>query len=93
MSNVSTTSVSSSLAEVFRRALDLPEDVDVTSLAYGDHPHWDSVGHMVLISELEETYGVLLDTDDVIGLSDYQAAVDLLARLGVTRRHAAGAGE
>jgi acyl carrier protein len=72
------------LADVFRRALDLPEDVDVTVLAYGQHPSWDSVAHMALVSEIEETYGVLLDTDDVIGLSDYQAAVELLERLEVT---------
>lgn len=73
---------STNLAQVFRRALDLPPEVDVTTLAYGKHENWDSVGHMVLIAEIEETYAVLLDTDDVIGLSDYQAAVELLARLG-----------
>ncbi len=84
MSEVSSTSTSPALAQVFRRALDLPEDVDVTELAYGRHDHWDSVGHMVLVAEIEEAFGVLLDTDDVIGLSDYDAAVQLLDRLGAT---------
>jgi acyl carrier protein len=83
VTDASTTSADPRLAEAFRRALDLGEDVDVTTLAYGAHPNWDSVGHMVLVAELEETYGVMLDTDDVIGLSDYAAAVELLARLGV----------
>jgi acyl carrier protein len=73
----------STLTQVFRRALDLPDCVDVTDLAYGQHENWDSLRHMMLVAEIEETYGVLLDTDDVIGLSDYRAAVDLLARLGV----------
>ncbi len=84
MSDVSTTSAYSSLTQVFRTALDLGDDVDVTALAYGQHEGWDSVGHMVLVAEIEDTYGVLLDTDDVIGLSDYGAAVALLSRLGVS---------
>jgi acyl carrier protein len=82
VSDFSQVPVDGCLAAVFRRALDLPDDVDVTALAYGDHPNWDSVGHMVLVAEIEETYGVLLDTDDVVGLSDYEAAVALLERLG-----------
>ena len=71
------------LTEVFRLALSLPDGVDVSGLAYGHHENWDSIGHMVLVAEIEEAYGVLLDTDDVVGLSDYQAAVDLLGRHGV----------
>jgi acyl carrier protein len=72
------------LADVFRRALDIPSDVDVTTLAYGKDERWDSIGHMVLVAEIEDAYGVLLDTEDVIGLSSFQAAVELLERLGTT---------
>lgn len=71
------------LAEVFIRALELPADTEVTSLAYAKHEHWDSVGHMALVAELEAVYGVMLDTDDVLNLSNYDAAVDTLRRLGV----------
>ena len=73
----------SRLSRVFTDALDLPADVDVTTLAYGRHEHWDSIGHMTLVAEIEDEFDVLLDTDDVIGLSDYAAAVALLDRLGV----------
>ncbi|HLJ01825.1 MAG TPA: hypothetical protein VKT31_00215 [Solirubrobacteraceae bacterium] len=84
MSEISATSTAPALEQVFRRALDLSDDVDVTALAYGQHDHWDSVGHMVLVAEIEDAFGVMLDTDDVIGLSDWQAAVELLERLGVS---------
>ena len=83
MSDASVTSAPPALAQVFRRALDLNDDVAVTELAYGKHEHWDSVGHMVLVAEIEDAFGLLLDTDDVIGLSDFSAAVELLARHGV----------
>jgi acyl carrier protein len=75
--------VAPKLANAFLGALDLAPDTDVTTLAYGQHEHWDSIGHMTLVAEIEDAYGVMLDTDDVIGLSDWQAAIDLLERLGV----------
>jgi acyl carrier protein len=71
------------LAEAFRMALELTPETDVETLAYGEHPHWDSIGHMALVAEIEDTYGVMLETDDVLGLSDYAKAVELLQRLEV----------
>lgn len=72
------------LEQAFVDALDLPADTDVSRLAYGHHDHWDSIGHMALVAEIEDVYDVMLDTDDVIGLSDHAAAVALLERHGVT---------
>jgi hypothetical protein len=71
------------LEQAFVAALELPAGTDVHQLAYGRHAHWDSIGHMALVAEIEDVYGVMLDTDDVLGLSDYAAAVALLERLGV----------
>jgi acyl carrier protein len=71
------------LEDVFRSALELGPDVDVTVLTYTGHEHWDSVGHMALVAEIEEAYGLLLDTDDVLNLSSYTAALELLERHGV----------
>lgn len=71
------------LAKAFRIALELPPETEVETLAYGEHPHWDSVGHMALVAEIEDTYGVMLETDDVLGLSSYSKAVELLQRLEV----------
>jgi acyl carrier protein len=72
------------LAKVFVDALDLPPETDVTTLAYGLHEHWDSIGHMALVAEIEDAYGVMLDTEDLIGISNWQTAVDLLGRLGIS---------
>jgi acyl carrier protein len=55
----------------------------VETLAYGEHPHWDSVGHMALVAEIEDTFGVMLDTGDVLGLLSYANAVEVLQRLEV----------
>ena len=54
------------------------------ALAYQSIPQWDSVGHMALVAEIENTFNVTLDTDDIIGMSDVSKAVDILRKHGVT---------
>ena len=74
------------LRAAFVEALGLPPDVIdafVTELRYGAIKEWDSVGHMRLVALLEEAFGVMLETDDVIDLSSYTRAVEILAKYGV----------
>jgi acyl carrier protein len=68
------------LAAAFKEALGLAADVDVTTLAYGKHKNWDSVAHMQLIAVLEREFDILIETDDVIGMSDYGKAVEILRK-------------
>ena len=46
-----------------------PDQLD--TLTYRSTSGWDSIGHMVLISSLEEAFNILIDTDDIIDLSSY----------------------
>jgi acyl carrier protein len=68
------------LIQAFITALELPEDVDVAALEYGGHPNWDSLGHMALVAEIEAVFDVMLDTDDVLALSSFDAAAELVRR-------------
>jgi acyl carrier protein len=58
-------------------------DSDFNSLAYGKQEEWDSVGHMALVAELEAVFGIMLDTDDVVGMSSYPVAIEILRRYDV----------
>lgn len=60
------------LDDAIRASLALPETTDVTTIAYGRTEEWDSVAHMQMIVAIETAFGILLDTDDVIAMSDYQ---------------------
>jgi len=71
------------LANAFRTGLALSEGADVTHLEYRSIPQWDSVAHMQLIMELENLFEVMLQTDDVINLSSYTAAKNILGKYGV----------
>jgi acyl carrier protein len=74
--------MSERLDGAFRTALDLPDDTDVRRLQYGKHNRWDSVGHMALVAEIEDAYDVMFDTDDVLDMSSYDKAVEIVRKLG-----------
>ncbi len=73
------------LQQVFTRALGAEID-NFESLEYRGIPQWDSVAHMTLVGELEAEFDVMLDTDEVIGMSSFQKAREILARHGVEFR-------
>jgi acyl carrier protein len=72
------------LREVFIQALALPEDTDVTSLKYRDVDEWDSVGHMALVAAIEDEFDVQFGTDQVIDMSSFEVALDMLRMMGAS---------
>lgn len=74
----------SRLRRAFAVGLHLQEIDSLDTLAYAASPSWDSLAHMTLIAVLEEEFGVSFEADDVLELSSYAKARDLLATRGVT---------
>lgn len=68
------------LKRVFIEALGIAEDSDFQSLEYGINEKWDSVAHMGLVARIEDSFDIMLDTDDVIGMSSYNIAVETLKK-------------
>ena len=73
----------SKLKEAFANALAISMDQVTDDLKYRGIPEWDSISHMVLISELEEEFDVEIETDDVIDMSSFQKAQEILTKYGV----------
>lgn len=73
--------IAGKLREVFVEALDLDEDVDVENLKYRDIEAWDSVGHMALVAAIEDEFDVEFETDQVIDMSSFKVAVDMVKGL------------
>jgi acyl carrier protein len=71
------------LRECFSRALGIPEDRVAENLEYNTIKEWDSVGHMALVAEIEGTFEVMFDTDDILGMSSVAKAREILRRHGV----------
>ncbi|MEA2538579.1 MAG: hypothetical protein QOF11_2813 [Chloroflexota bacterium] len=71
-------SESQRLDAAIRRGLGLTNGDDLTTLAYGRTEYWDSVAHMQLVAAIENEFGIMMETDDVIAMSSYAAARQIL---------------
>ena len=69
------------LRDVFVEALGLDASVDVENLKYREIEEWDSVGHMALVAAIEDEFDVEFDTDQVIDMSSFKVAVDMVTEL------------
>lgn len=59
------------------------EDGMLDDLTYQGINEWDSVGHMALISALEDEYGIMMDMEDIIEFSSFKIGIDILKKYGV----------
>jgi acyl carrier protein len=83
----SVTTVQNSLEKLksaFREALPLPDDVIYDHIEYGQTNGWDSIAHMRLIAAIETQFDLMLTTDELISLSSFPKAQELLRKYGVT---------
>lgn len=53
---------------------------EAEKLEYQAIPAWDSVGHMGLIAAIEDAFGIMMDTDDIIDLSSFEKGKEILAK-------------
>jgi len=59
------------------------EESDLSNLKYQDITAWDSVGHMALMSSLEDAFEIELDIDDIIEFSSFEFGKTILAKYDV----------
>ena len=55
-----------------------------SELKYNDIPEWDSIGHMTLISGLEEEFNISIETDDIIDFSSFEKGKEILKKYKVS---------
>ena len=44
---------------------------------------WDSIGHMSLIAAMEDTFDIMMDTDDIIDFSSFEKGKEILKKYDV----------
>lgn len=69
--------------KVFMEAFSLKEEQLKGNVEYNTIPEWDSVGHMTMIADLEDAFGITMETDDIINFSSYQKGAEILKKYGV----------
>jgi acyl carrier protein len=71
------------LKDAFAQSLGLNGVADFDHLAYGSTTGWDSVAHMALVASIESAFDIMLSTDDVIDMSSFSKAKQIVAKYGV----------
>ena len=71
------------LKKAFIDALGIEENQVIDTLTYNSIPEWDSIAHMALIAEIDDVFDTMLDTDDVLDMSSFAKAKEILAKYDV----------
>lgn len=68
------------IQSIFQDVIGVDPKGDRSAIVYSEIPGWDSVAHMALIAALEEAFNCMLDMDDIIDMSNYDKAVEIMQK-------------
>lgn len=71
------------LKDIFSKTLEIDEALITDKLTYNSIPEWDSIAHMALVAELDDVFDIMLDTDDILDMSSFAKAKEILMKYGV----------
>ena len=66
--------------DIFIKSLSIETEKFNDNIKYNEIPEWDSIGHMTLMSGLEEGFGITMDTDDIVDFSSFKKGFEILEK-------------
>ena len=69
--------------KIFVESLSIESEKFNDDIKYNEIPEWDSIGHMTLMSGLEEGFKIALETDDIIEFDSYKKGIEILKKYKV----------
>ena len=69
--------------KAFMTAFDIEESILGSDLKYESIQEWDSIGHMQLIAELEDSFEISMEMDDIIDFSSYEKGKEILVKYNI----------
>jgi acyl carrier protein len=70
--------------DIFIKSLSIDNSKFNENLKYNEIPEWDSIGHMTLISGLEEGFSISMETDDIVDFSSFKKGREILKKYSVS---------
>ena len=58
------------------------EELD-SEFNFGIVPEWNSLAHMELVAQIEDTFDIMLDTEDITHFGGYENGKKILAKYGI----------
>ncbi len=71
--NDQSTDLTSRVRGLLSEALQVPAEAVGAELSFGDLPQWDSMGHMEVMVQLEERFGVEISAETIAALTSVEA--------------------
>lgn len=71
------------LFDVVVKALSVPVDQVNETLEYQAIPEWDSVTHLLVITEIEHHYNISIDMVDILEMSSVIKIIEFLEKYGI----------
>jgi len=68
--------------DVFARTFLINID-ELNNLSYHSVTVWDSIGHMLLISAMEEEFDIMIDSEDIFEFSSYEKGKEILKKYSI----------
>lgn len=68
--------------ELFQKVFEVKAE-RVRELEYKKDGEWDSIGHMELVTAIEDAFDIILETEDIIALTSFQKGLQILSRYGI----------
>lgn len=56
-------------------------------LKYQDIDAWDSIGHMDLVATLEDTFDIMMETDDIIDFNSYEKGIEIMEKYDIDMKN------
>ena len=69
--------------DIFIQSLSIDEKKFNEKIKYNEISEWDSIGHMTLMSGLEEKFSISMDTDDIVDFSSFKKGITILKKYKV----------
>lgn len=70
--------------EIFTSVFGVESDRLDESFNFDSIDEWDSFTHLTLISELEDAFDIMFETDDILHFGGFMNGMEILKRYGVT---------
>lgn len=65
--------------KVFCEVMQVGEN-ELPTLKFKESKFWDSVGHMTLLAAIEDEFGIMLETEDMMSISSYEQGKEILSQ-------------
>tara|TARA_B100001029_G_C14954789_1_gene390937 strand:- start:472 stop:711 length:240 start_codon:yes stop_codon:yes gene_type:complete len=69
--------------KIFIESLSIDNSSFDEKIKYNEITEWDSIGHMTLMSGLEEGFSISLETDDIVDFSSFKKGIEILKKYKV----------